>query len=344
MDENIKILVVATGGTICSVTGKDGLNDVSGEKSVLGLISMYEDAYNDHGVDFDVIHPIDTLSENMTIDKWDILIKELSDVDYRRYSGVIVLHGTDTLHMTAPLLGILMRNVSCPVILVAANRVLSDPESNGFNNFSKSIQFIETTSTYKRVLGEPFMDAMEKVLVIYRNLDGVTYVHSALELEECPTYSDDFSSCGMQSFENYISGFINYGSKQTSDSGEAADDFKDYPDITKGGVSPLMGNVIYIKPYTGINFSRFSLDGVDKVLLGLYHAQTVNTEGEGDYSAISLLRRCKENGTELYIYPCDKDGFRYSSTKRLLDEGAKTLFEGTWNLNYISLMLAGNVR
>jgi hypothetical protein len=39
--------------------------------------------------------------------------------------------------------------------------------------------------------------------VIYRNSDGISYIHSAAELEKCRDFSDDFTSRGMKKLTDF---------------------------------------------------------------------------------------------------------------------------------------------
>ena len=142
----INILIVATGGTICSMTGDDGYNDVAGEHTLPLLIEMFKEKADDHPeiseINFEHIQPIDTLSENMTIAKWNLLIKAVAESMEKDYDGMIILHGTDSLHMTAPLMAKLLDGIGKPVVLVAANRVLSDPAGNGSTNMLGAVRLI----------------------------------------------------------------------------------------------------------------------------------------------------------------------------------------------------------
>lgn len=307
----MRILLILTGGTICSEKNENGLNDLNTDDAVAKLISKYE------GID--VIAPINTLSENMTIDKWNKLIKVLRNTNLESYDGVMFLHGTDTLHLTSTLMGVLLKDIGRPVMMVSAHRILSDPESNGVDNFDKSVALIEWLSAKK----------MSGVYVIYRNMDGVSYVHHATHLEECGDYSEDFFSKDMIEYSKLIED----------------ESLKWFKTISSQDVNPLAlvgnlsDNVLFIKPYVGINYDRYNLGGVKAVLHGMYHSSTVNTEGDGATSALSLLRKCNALGVDFYIFPCKEGEFRYSSTKPLLDEGAKCLYGGTWEEAYVRLLI-----
>ena len=351
----MKILIVLTGGTICSAKNESGLNALNTEAASLSLVSMYRESEAAEGsqgiegdvagsdVEFESISPINTLSENMTIDKWNRLLEALKKVDYSQYGGIMILHGTDTLHLTAALMGVLMKDVGCPVMMVSAHRILSDPESNGVDNFAKSVSLI------KRLNDE----GKGGVYVIFRNMNGVSYVHHATHLEECGDYSEEFYSRDMIEYEKLMSewdtGWLAAGGAyiSTGGSNEAAK----LDRIRESGTNVLVGqinifnvgtisdSVLYIRPYVGINYDRINLDGVKAVLHGMYHSSTVNTEGDGPTSAMSLLRRCNEKGIAFYIFPCKDGEYRYSTTKPLIDAGAKCLYGGTWEEAYVRLLL-----
>ena len=349
----MKILIVLTGGTICSAKNESGLNALNTEAASLSLVSMYREStaagerqgiegdVAGSDVEFESISPINTLSENMTIDKWNQLIEALKKVDYCQYGGIMILHGTDTLHLTATLMGVLMKDVGCPVMMVSAHRILSDPESNGVDNFAKSVSLIKRLNDEGR----------SGVYVVFRNMNGVSYVHHATHLEECGDYSEEFYSSDMIEHSKLISEWDKEQSDEWLALGSESklnldkDNCKTSSGYSRGertsilNVGTLTDSVLYIRPYVGINYDRINLDGVKAVLHGMYHSSTVNTEGDGPTSAMSLLRRCNEKGIAFYIFPCKDGEYRYSTTKPLIDAGAKCLYGGTWEEAYVRLLL-----
>jgi len=319
----MKILLVLTGGTICSAKNSNGLNDLNTESASLELVSRYRNmtGQGNKEITFEVVSPINTLSENMTIAKWNILLDTLSKVDYKKYSGVMILHGTDTMHLSAALVGVLFKNVECPVMMVSAHRILSDPESNGPDNFAKSVGFISELSNR----------GMNGVYFIYRNVDGVSFVHHATHLQECGDYSENFYSSDMIEYDKMITEWPDSWFEEIDKT------FPD-PDIRISNII-LKDDVLYIRPYVGLNYDRINLEGVRAVLHGMYHSSTLNTEGDGAGSVMSLLRRCNEAGISFYIFPCKDGDYRYSTTKPLIDEGAKCIYGMTWEEAYIRLLL-----
>jgi L-asparaginase len=119
-----------------------------------------------------------------------------------------------------------------------------------------------------------------------------------------------------------------------------------YSEVTDSNKVPLVyriscikDNVLYIKPYVGINYDRYSLDGVSAVLHGLYHSSTANALMETKQSALRMLDRCKNAGIPMYIFPCNKEAYRYVTTKALLEGGAIPINGGTWNRAYTELLI-----
>ena len=92
------ILVILTGGTICSSTNEKGQRySDAGNVKIIEAFKKSHSPFADK-VHFETMTPTDILSENMTLDAWNTLITTLRDqIDWSHYSGVIMLHGTDTL-------------------------------------------------------------------------------------------------------------------------------------------------------------------------------------------------------------------------------------------------------
>lgn len=344
----MKILIIATGGTICSsASAENNKNNVNTEKVLPELIDraepFIEKALNNDKADYDVLSPINTLSENMTIEDYNKLLACMRDVEYSNYDGVIILHGTDTLHLTAPLISIAMFGVDIPVMLVSGNRIITDPESNAVENFTNAVRVIHEL----RILSDTDIDARakawENVYVIYRNMNQVSYIHRALMLEECGDHSEDFCSVDMCELEEWIKS-VQEGKNlltETAGNNRFAKGWleqvtSDRPIIYS--CDSLKDDVLYIKPYVGINYDRYSLDGVRCVLHGLYHSSTANAL-ENSCSSLSLIRRCTDKNIPVYIYPCNIDSYRYVTTKKMLDAGAIPVNGPTWNAVYMYLLL-----
>ena len=353
----MNILLITTGGTICSLASseKGNKNDIDTGgvlPELLGRVnSVLKADKSADDVSFETASPISTLSENMTTDMLSELIGYLQNVDYDRYDGVVILHGTDTLHITAPLLASLMKGLSCPVILVSGNRIITDPESNAFDNLSNAVRMIKKLKGYFDSCEKTGLE--ENVFTVYRNMDGVSFVHRAMELEECADYSEDFFSRGMIETSKWLAAddleqYITADDITHIDGSDidGSDVDVTYSEVTDNNKVPLVyriscmkDNVLYIKPYVGINYDRYGLDGVSAVLHGLYHSSTANALMDTKQSALRMLDRCKEAGIPMYIFPCNKESYRYVTTKALLEGGAIPISGGTWNRAYTELLI-----
>ncbi len=127
-----KILVIGTGGTIGSIKGEN-----------IHLDSPFKilDYMNFENTDFDCVSPFTVLSENMSFELWHNLIDYIKGVDFSRYKGVIVLHGSDTLSFTGALLANMFYDK--PIVLVASDKPLEDKTANGFKNFENAVRYIK---------------------------------------------------------------------------------------------------------------------------------------------------------------------------------------------------------
>lgn len=301
----MRILMILTGGTICTTAGSNGHRsaDTDTVKSVMleRLIHEYPQ-YKD--VEIDSVVALNTLSENMTIAKLNQLIEVLQAQSYEGYDAVFIGHGTDTLHITAPLISMLFKGMDIPVFMIVSNKGLEYEEANGISNMGRSLEYVESgikPGTY----------------VVYRNSDGISYLHKAERLMECSDYSADFFSLPDR-----------------------------VPEVDAPAEKPLLNrirklndSVLIVKPYAGIRYDRYNLDGVKAVLHGTYHSYTLCTEGQSETSAVYLFDKCKEAGIDFYLSPCNGEEYTYTSTETLLTRGACPLYGYTLGGAYAYLLI-----
>ena len=314
-----KILVILTGGTICSATDEKGLRYSNAEN--VKIIGHYRNSDSPFSgkVDFDKEIPLDTLSENMTVDKWNALLEALKAVSYGDYKGIIILHGTDTLAYTASLLAITLAGIPVPVCMVSSQLPLDHKDSNGHANFRAAAELI-------------LNGIAPNVYAVYRNMDGVMYLHYGARLLQCANYSDDFFSRGMMPV-----------------SGENAS-FEGTPFRTNSLYLRKMGKltpcVLKIVPYVGMDYSAFNLDGIKAIVHGTYHSQSVCVErskGTGDYgscSVLHLLDRCKEKNIPVFLTPCSPEAAKYESTGDAVENGASHIYGTTNEMAYVKVLVA----
>ena len=295
---NKKILVIMTGGTICSSVNDK--NERFSDARNVRIINEFKNSGSEFSwVEFESVAALDILSENMTIDTWNVLLDAFRKVEWQKYCGVIVLHGTDTLAYTASLLSLVLCGCGVPVMCVSAQLPLWESGTNGHDNFRMAAELI-------------MKGIAPNVYAVYRNCDGNIYVHYGAHLLQCKNYSNDFSSFDMMTADEAIS---------------RAQGFKT-DGMLIGSFERLMPCVMYISPYVGLDYSALCLDGVRAVVHATYHSNTVcvdRTGGEGgitDFSALSLLKRCRVHSIPFILAPCDGNAYAYESTGDALRNGA----------------------
>lgn len=81
------------------------------------------------------------LSENIVPTNWSTIANEIANfVDSINPEGIIISHGTDTLHYTAAALSFMLKNIDRPIILVGSQRSSDRPSSDAAQNLISSVQ------------------------------------------------------------------------------------------------------------------------------------------------------------------------------------------------------------
>ena len=312
-DKKEKILLILTGGTICSSENSEGKRSAHADEAKYKIVSSFRESGSPFSdVDFDYRTPLNILSENMTVSSWNILLNDLRSIEsINGYKGIILLHGTDTLAYTSSLLSFMLTHLEIPVILVSSQLPLDCEGTNAKANF--------------RAAAELIMNGIEpNVYAVYRNSDGNIYLHYGNHLKQCESFSDDFFSRDMEKIWN------------TQNASAKGRPFTDNPRLLSG-VAELKGKVLSITPYVGIDYNCYNLDGVSAVIHYTYHSQTVCVDG--DNSIVSLAEKCKKSGTDLFITPCSPDSYKYETTKKALESGAVPISSMTHEAAYVKALI-----
>ncbi len=341
--EEIKIMkrikVIYTGGTIC--TTLNGNVKCVNEKAARALPEFFKQSSSQYidQVEFEDGEYFGILSENMTINKWNDLIKYfLNDVlpKIDEYSGVIVAHGTDSLAFSSSLFSVLLRGIKIPVFFVSSNEQLLDkdekpnPNANGNVNFATAVECI--------------CKGLEAgVYVPYKNIGAEqVFIHRGEQLEQCKIYSENFYSVKPINYSDEKSFSKNSETAQVQKNGLLIEQFKD---------CKLKDCVLKIEPYVGLNYSRFNFDGIKAILHGTYHSgtacvmKTKTSEYYDDASILSLIDRCKERGIDFYYSPSKvgPNDEMYDSVPLIQNHqaGMANIFYGTTSeLLYAKLLIA----
>ena len=332
-----RILVVLTGGTICSKF--EGNIKRNTNNTGLILEQSFNDSYSPFAntVEFKLTDSYEIFSENMTIAKWNTLIKNFRSIpeivataknhgnypSLRKKSvvssdddicdGIIIAHGTDTLAYSSSLFSLLFKEIGVPVFIVSSNEALSADCANGTDNFISAVDCI-------------CMGIKPNIYVTYKNTsDGNMYLHYASRLKQCSNYQSDFFSTGMidistlcpanafQLFKKLPRSHYNMECKDEISNNLIVDLFDDWE---------LKNSILKIEPYVGLNYDFFNLEDVDVVLHGAYHSGTVCSDSqnaENDIHNTIKHLSCKFGDKPIYIAPSDVSGNIYETSENIMD-------------------------
>jgi L-asparaginase len=316
-----KILVVFTGGTIGSTVADGTINTSS--KAAFTLLQRFEErCIEASAIHFDTLQPFEILSENLAPPAWKLLIEAINSAQPDKYDGIIITHGTDTLAYTACALSFYFHALAKPLLLVSSDHPLDNPKGNGLANFMCAVEFIRQEIAYG-------------VFVPYRNAGHAMQIHRGSRLTCSLQLTGDFFSVQNNSFMQFDGQSFSLTNElsQNSQNGTAIH-------LT---LKPEFSNrILMIKPYPGLDYNHFNLDGVEAVLHDLYHSGTAcATELWGSqHSLVEFLKVCRDNNIPVFLAPAFKSENAYQSTRNLLEHGAEMIWNMSIEAAYVKLMLA----
>jgi glutamyl-tRNA(Gln) amidotransferase subunit D len=135
-----RIALISTGGTIASkIDYRTG-----GVKSALSAAELYESVPELAG--YAIIEPevlLNEYSENLNPKHWGIIARKIVEkLRTEKYRGIIISHGTDTMHYTASALSFALQNIPIPIVLVGAQRSSDRPSSDAALNLISAALFV----------------------------------------------------------------------------------------------------------------------------------------------------------------------------------------------------------
>jgi glutamyl-tRNA(Gln) amidotransferase subunit D len=127
-----KIALISTGGTIASkIDYRTG-----GVHAALSADELYEsvpELASYASVDPEVL--MSEYSENLRPEHWTLIAEKVVEkIKTGKYEGIVISHGTDTMHYTAAALSFALQNLPVPVVLVGAQRSSDRPSSDAALN------------------------------------------------------------------------------------------------------------------------------------------------------------------------------------------------------------------
>jgi glutamyl-tRNA(Gln) amidotransferase subunit D len=139
-----KILLLSTGGTIASkkddrtgaVTPVLSASDLNEAVPELGKIA---------NIETEVL--FEEFSENFLPDHWKKIAEKLDSLASSDYKGILIAHGTDTMHYTSSFLSFALAGFPIPVALVGSQRSSDRPSSDAAINLIAASKFLVESNT-----------------------------------------------------------------------------------------------------------------------------------------------------------------------------------------------------
>ena len=316
-----KILLILTGGTIGSRIDSSGTISTNGKPLILEACQNRVDKV----AKFDVIEPLCVLSENMTLFQRESLIKAIRNTNTTKYDGIIVTHGSDTLTYTAALCGMALRDTDIPIVFIASDLVLSDPKSNGRDNFESAVSFI-CDNQIKR-----------GVFICYKDFNGENAIYLATRLCEADPFLDRFNSFDGTRFGKTQKGRFIYEENRFNPD-------LDSVNAPKAPILPLnfslKDSIALLRSCPAFNYSRFDISGLDAVINYGYHSATVDEK-----SFYEFAKRCNDNNVFIYLASFkDPNSPIYESLEKILElPNVKRLFNISPESAYAKVTLAYSI-
>jgi glutamyl-tRNA(Gln) amidotransferase subunit D len=136
------ISVLHLGGTIAAKVSLKG--GVSAQYSAKEIVKLYPEIKSLAKISSRLV--TNMFSENMNFHHYNLLAKEITKEVKKKVDGIIITHGTDTLHYTSAALSFILENLPIPIILVGAQRSSDRGSSDAALNLVSAINFINKTN------------------------------------------------------------------------------------------------------------------------------------------------------------------------------------------------------
>ncbi len=130
-----KILLIATGGTIASASGEDGLIPKLNADALLKHVpEIFEFC------EVDAVQPYSIDSTNVTPSHWVKLVETIKE-NYEKYDGFVICHGTDTMSYTAAMLSYMVQGSPKPIVLTGSQQPIDREDTDGRINLRDSFLY-----------------------------------------------------------------------------------------------------------------------------------------------------------------------------------------------------------
>jgi len=139
-----KILLLSTGGTIASkIDYRTGA--VTPVLTAEELNSSVPELAKIANIDAEVL--LSEYSENIMPEHWLQIAEKINEYSKSDYSGIIIAHGTDTMHYTSSFLSFALAGFPIPIVLVGSQRSSDRASSDAALNLIGAAKFITESNT-----------------------------------------------------------------------------------------------------------------------------------------------------------------------------------------------------
>ena len=130
-----KILMIATGGTIASQSGVEGMIPQIKAEELLKCVPEVFEFCQPSAIQ---IYNID--STNVTPQHWRVLAQTIQD-NYDEYDGFVVCHGTDTMSYTAAMISYMVQHSPKPIVFTGSQKPIDKEDTDGRINLRDSFLY-----------------------------------------------------------------------------------------------------------------------------------------------------------------------------------------------------------
>ncbi|OPY25260.1 MAG: Glutamyl-tRNA(Gln) amidotransferase subunit D [Methanobacterium sp. PtaU1.Bin242] len=227
--EKMDISIISTGGTVASIIDyKTGA--VHPAFTADDLLRANPELVEQANIRGKAI--LNILSENMKPDYWSKSARSVADEINNGADGVVIAHGTDTMHYTSAALSFIL-DTPVPVIITGAQRSSDRPSSDAYLNLMSSVTAAKS-------------DIAEVLVCMHATMnDSYSHLHRGTKVRKMHTSRrDTFRSINTEPLAQILNGHL-----------EILDKTAEYNRRNEGEVAlndNLEENVAFIKSYPGI--------------------------------------------------------------------------------------------
>lgn len=132
-----KVLILATGGTISSSAGANGMAPQTAPEELISALGKFGKYYD---ITYKVILNLD--SSNIQSEEWQLIARNVYEA-LPYYDGIVITHGTDTMAYTASMLTFMLQNLDKPVVFTGSQIPIESPLSDAQSNLATAFAAID---------------------------------------------------------------------------------------------------------------------------------------------------------------------------------------------------------